>query len=124
MPLRLQSDVDPASLDGILATGEEKWIQLDRPLPVHLKDFTAWVKDDGTVRFHHDVQGRSGSMDRQAEAMQSARLPDSPRRPVPRGRARGVTSKPILRSAPHPLLPPLRHTSACSSKAGGAFASL
>jgi L,D-transpeptidase YcbB len=69
MLLRLQSDRDPDSLDAILATGEEKWIKLDRPLPVYLLYFTAWAQEDGTVRFHHDVYGRSGAMDGQAEEM-------------------------------------------------------
>jgi L,D-transpeptidase YcbB len=69
MLLRLQSDHDPDSLDAILASGAERWIKLDRPLPVYLLYFTAWVQEDGTVRFHHDVYGRSDAMDEQAEEM-------------------------------------------------------
>jgi L,D-transpeptidase YcbB len=69
--LRLQSDRDPDSLDGILATGAERWIKLDRPLPVYLLYFTAWAQEDGTVRFHHDVYGRSEAMDGQAEEMKA-----------------------------------------------------
>jgi len=69
MLLRLQSDHDPDSLDPILASGAERWIKLDRPLPVYLLYFTAWVQEDGTVRFHHDVYGRSDAMDEQAEEM-------------------------------------------------------
>ncbi len=72
MLLRLQSDRDPDSLDAILATGEENWIKLDRALPVYLLYFTAWAQEDGTVRFHHDVYGRSEVMDEQAEEMKSA----------------------------------------------------
>jgi L,D-transpeptidase YcbB len=71
MLLRLQSDHDPDSLDGILATGSEKWIKLDRPLPVFLLYFTAWAQDDGSVRFHHDVYGRSEAMDEQVEETRS-----------------------------------------------------
>jgi L,D-transpeptidase YcbB len=63
MLLRLQSDRDPDSLDAILAKGSEQWIKLDRPLPVYLLYFTTWVQEDGTVRFHHDVYGRSEAMD-------------------------------------------------------------
>lgn len=63
MLLRLQSDRDPDSLDAMLATGSEQWIKLDRPLPVYLLYFTTWVQEDGTVRFHHDVYGRSEAMD-------------------------------------------------------------
>jgi L,D-transpeptidase YcbB len=72
MLLRLQSDRDPDSLDPILATGEERWIKLDRPLPVYLLYFTAWAQEDGTVRFHHDVYQRSKAMDGQAEEMVTA----------------------------------------------------
>jgi L,D-transpeptidase YcbB len=71
MLLRLQSDRDPASLDAIFATGQERWIELDRPLPVFLLYFTAWAQADGSVRFHRDVYGRSEAMDGQAEEMQT-----------------------------------------------------
>jgi L,D-transpeptidase YcbB len=67
--LQLQSDHDPDSLDGILAGGSERWIKLDRPLPVYLLYFTAWAQDDGSVRFHHDVYGRSEAMEGQAKEM-------------------------------------------------------
>jgi L,D-transpeptidase YcbB len=69
MLLRLQSDLDPDSLDPILANGEEQWLKLDRPLPVYLLYFTAWAQEDGTVRFHRDVYNRSEAMDDQAEEM-------------------------------------------------------
>jgi L,D-transpeptidase YcbB len=71
MLLRLQSDRDPDSLDAIFASGKEQWVKLDRPLPVYLLYFTAWAQDDGSVRFHHDVYGRSDAMDVQAEEMQA-----------------------------------------------------
>jgi L,D-transpeptidase YcbB len=69
--LRLQSSHDPDSLDDILASGSEKWIRLERPLPVFLLYFTAWAQDDGSVRFHRDVYGRSEAMDEQAAEMQA-----------------------------------------------------
>jgi L,D-transpeptidase YcbB len=69
--LRLQSDRDPDSLDAIFAGGKEQWIELDRPLPVYLLYFTAWAQEDGSVRFHHDVYGRSEALDIQAEEMKS-----------------------------------------------------
>jgi L,D-transpeptidase YcbB len=69
MLLRLHSDLDPESLDAILATGAERWLKLDRPLPIYLLYFTTWVQEDGTVRFHHDVYGRSDAMDEQVEEM-------------------------------------------------------
>jgi L,D-transpeptidase YcbB len=74
MLLRLQSSQDPESVDAIRATGREQWLKLDRPLPVFLLYFTAWAQDDGSVRFHHDVYGRSEAMDGQAEEMQAPAL--------------------------------------------------
>jgi L,D-transpeptidase YcbB len=72
--LRLQSERDPDSLDGIVAGGKEQWIKLDRPLPVYIMYFTAWAQEDGTVRYHHDVYGRSEAMDGQAEELVTPRL--------------------------------------------------
>jgi L,D-transpeptidase YcbB len=69
--LQLQTSRDPDSLDAIFASGKEQWIKLDRPLPVYLLYFTAWAQEDGSVRFHHDVYGRSEVMDSQAEEMKS-----------------------------------------------------
>jgi L,D-transpeptidase YcbB len=84
MLLRLQSSEDPESLDAIFATGRERWIELDRPLPVFLLYFTAWAQDDGSVRFHHDVYGRSEAMDAQAEEMKApAILPPVAVAPLP-----------------------------------------
>ena len=79
MLLRLQSGQEPDSLDPILASGAEKWMKLDRPLPVYLLYFTAWAEEDGTVRFHHDVYGRSEVMDAQAEEMNPVTLPSTQR---------------------------------------------
>jgi L,D-transpeptidase YcbB len=69
MLLQLQSSQDPDTLDEILATGAERWIALDRPLPVFLLYFTAWAQEDGTVRFHHDVYGHDEAMGEQAVEM-------------------------------------------------------
>lgn len=57
----------PAEIDGLLKTGSEQWIKLDQKLPVYILYFTAWVQDDGTVRFHHDVYGRDEQLERQVE---------------------------------------------------------
>ena len=58
-----------ASLDGMLATGSEKWIPLKKPVPVYLLYFTAWVKEDGTLRFHHDVYGHDEELDTQVDGL-------------------------------------------------------
>jgi L,D-transpeptidase YcbB len=61
--LALQSDKDPDVLDELRSTGDEHWIALDRPLPIYLLYFTAWVQEDGTLRFHHDVYGHDEALD-------------------------------------------------------------
>ncbi|HUF50887.1 MAG TPA: L,D-transpeptidase family protein [Longimicrobiales bacterium] len=47
----------PSSLQAMLNTTTEKWINLKRPIPVYITYFTAWVGEDGTLRFHHDIYG-------------------------------------------------------------------
>ncbi len=75
MLLQLQSDHDPDSLDEIRSEGSERWLALDRPLPVFLLYFTSWAQQDGTVRFHHDIYGRSEAMGEQAEEMETRVIP-------------------------------------------------
>ncbi|CAN5739876.1 L,D-transpeptidase family protein [soil metagenome] len=62
-----QTDSGSGQLDALLTHWNERWIKLDRPLPVYLLYFTAWVEEDGTVRFHHDVYGRDEQLAPQAE---------------------------------------------------------
>jgi murein L,D-transpeptidase YcbB/YkuD len=49
---------DSTELNGMLASGQERWVKFQDKWPVYILYFTAFVKDDGTVRFHHDVYGR------------------------------------------------------------------
>jgi L,D-transpeptidase YcbB len=74
--LDLQTDRGAGQLDALLASRTERWIKLDRPLPIYILYFTAWVEEDGTVRFHHDVYGRDGQLEQQVEE----RLEDAPGR--------------------------------------------
>jgi murein L,D-transpeptidase YcbB/YkuD len=67
------SSHSPASIAGMVATGAEKWIALKRPIPVYLVYFTAWVKEDGTLRIHHDVYGHDDELESEVEEM----APDS-----------------------------------------------
>lgn len=53
----------PAALAAMVATGQEKWVPLRRAIPVYLVYFTAWVKEDGTLRFHHDVYGHDEELE-------------------------------------------------------------
>ncbi len=47
-----------------MEAGEERTVTLDRPLPVHLLYWTAWVAADGTVQFRADIYGRDGNLER------------------------------------------------------------
>jgi L,D-transpeptidase YcbB len=65
--LNMLSDRGESQLDTHLTHWNEQWIKLDRTMPVYLLYFTAWVEEDGTVRFHHDVYGRDEQMAPQVE---------------------------------------------------------
>jgi murein L,D-transpeptidase YcbB/YkuD len=58
----------------MVGTRREKWIPLKRTIPIYIVYFTAWVQEDGTLRFHHDVYGHDEELE-----LESARLqPDAP----------------------------------------------
>jgi L,D-transpeptidase YcbB len=65
--LDMQTERGAGQLDALLTNWTERWVRLDRPLPVYLLYFTAWVEEDGTVLFHHDVYGRDGQLEEQAD---------------------------------------------------------
>jgi L,D-transpeptidase YcbB len=70
--LDMQTDRGAGQLDALLTNWNERWVKLDRPLPVYILYFTAWVEQDGTVRFHHDVYGRDEKLDSQVEEREGA----------------------------------------------------
>ena len=56
----------PASdVDKLLASGEEQWVKFEEKWPVYILYFTAFVNEDGSVRFHHDVYGRDEMLENQ-----------------------------------------------------------
>ncbi|HSJ14237.1 MAG TPA: L,D-transpeptidase family protein [Longimicrobiales bacterium] len=63
--LRTATSRSPSELDAMLETHDEKWIKLDEKIPIYILYFTAWVQEDGTVRFHHDVYGRDEQLEEQ-----------------------------------------------------------
>lgn len=65
--LDMQTDAGSGQLDRHLTHWNEQWMRLDRPLPVYLLYFTAWVEEDGAVRFHHDVYQRDEKLAPQVE---------------------------------------------------------
>lgn len=52
------TDAGSSQLDDLLAGDREKWVQFDAGVPVYILYFTAWVGEDGSVRFHHDIYGQ------------------------------------------------------------------
>jgi L,D-transpeptidase YcbB len=65
--LDMLTDRGAGQLDAALTNWNERWIKLDRTMPVYLLYFTAWVQEDGTVRFHHDVYGTEDKLRPQVE---------------------------------------------------------
>ncbi len=57
----------PEQLDSLLASGKEKTIRFDEGVPVYIVYFTAWVDEDGTVRFMHDVYGHDGMLEQERQ---------------------------------------------------------
>ena len=72
--LRGNSDDPQALFQRMLDTGEEKWIKLKEPLPIHLVYFTAIPSADGRLRTYRDVYGRDALV---WQAMQKASQPGS-----------------------------------------------
>jgi murein L,D-transpeptidase YcbB/YkuD len=53
-----QSGWDRAALDAAIAAGKTRTVTLERPVPVLLTYFTAWVNRDGVLQLRGDVYGR------------------------------------------------------------------
>ncbi|MQA91887.1 MAG: L,D-transpeptidase family protein [Gemmatimonas sp.] len=69
--LDLQTDEGSAQIEPLLEDWQETPIELDRTLPIYILYLTAWVEEDGTVRFHPDVYGS----DQELEPQAAERLP-------------------------------------------------
>lgn len=52
----------PARIDHILASGKERTVFLEEPMPVHLSYRTAWVDENGVMQFREDVYGRDAQI--------------------------------------------------------------
>jgi L,D-transpeptidase YcbB len=61
------SRTPPEQLDSILADRKEKTIRFDEGVPVYILYFTAWVDEDGTVRFMHDVYGHDDMLEQERQ---------------------------------------------------------
>jgi murein L,D-transpeptidase YcbB/YkuD len=63
-----QKGWDRAAIDAALATGKTRTVTLERPVPVLLTYFTAWVDRDGELQLRRDVYGRDPKVLRALDA--------------------------------------------------------
>ena len=53
----------PQAIRAAMASGQERSVNLPRPLPVHIQYWTAWVGRDGAVQFRRDIYDRDAKLD-------------------------------------------------------------
>jgi murein L,D-transpeptidase YcbB/YkuD len=63
-----QKGWDRAAIDAALATGKTRTVTLERPVPVLLTYFTAWVDRGGELQLRRDVYGRDPKVLRALDA--------------------------------------------------------
>jgi murein L,D-transpeptidase YcbB/YkuD len=68
--LRDQPKWDRTAIETAMHSGEEQSVKLTQPVPVHIVYWTAWVEEDGTLRFADDVYGHDRT---QAAALERSR---------------------------------------------------
>lgn len=61
----------PEFVDRLQATGDERTIRFRRKIPIYILYFTAWVDDDGTPRFHHDVYKQNEALKTQTRSFET-----------------------------------------------------
>src|SRR6185369_10594507 len=61
--LQGSSEGTPDHLQELIASGQNHWIKIPNPIPVHILYWTAWVDGDGTVQFRDDVYGHDQRLD-------------------------------------------------------------
>ncbi len=60
--LKAKEGWDRARIDDVLASGKRTVVTLDRPLPIHIVYSTAWLAEDGTIRFYVDFYQRDNKL--------------------------------------------------------------
>ena len=76
--LTMLTDRDAAYYESLRQSSGEQWISFDEKVPVYILYFTAWVDEDGTIRFHEDIYDR----DRSLEGEQQDKLGPVTPRPI------------------------------------------
>jgi murein L,D-transpeptidase YcbB/YkuD len=60
--LKAKKGWDRARIDSVLASGKRTVVTLDTPLPIHIVYSTAWLAEDGTIRFYVDFYQRDDKL--------------------------------------------------------------
>lgn len=60
--LKNQPGWTPENIGKAMNASKEKWVKLDRPVPVVITYFTAWIDRDGLLNFRDDVYGHDLKM--------------------------------------------------------------
>ncbi len=62
--LREDAEWSPQRIRQVVASGAETTVRLQKPIPVHVLYWTAWMDPDGTVNFRNDIYGQDDSLAR------------------------------------------------------------
>jgi murein L,D-transpeptidase YcbB/YkuD len=57
-----QGGWDSAKLESAISRGTNRGIAIERPLPVHLVYWTAWVDEAGRTQFRNDIYNRDSNV--------------------------------------------------------------
>ena len=60
--LRDKSEWTPEKIRSAMHSGSEKWVTLDKPVPVVISYFTAWVDNQGMLNFREDIYKHDAEM--------------------------------------------------------------
>lgn len=60
--LRNQPEWTDRTINAAMSVSKEKWVTLDKPVPVIISYFTSWVDENGLLNFREDIYGRNKKM--------------------------------------------------------------
>ena len=47
-------------IQNLLSSGTEQTVSLNKPMPIHIQYWTAWIDRDGLLQFRKDIYNRDG----------------------------------------------------------------
>ncbi|MBB5438114.1 murein L,D-transpeptidase YcbB/YkuD [Pedobacter sp. AK017] len=60
--LRNQPEWSNVKINAAMIASKEKWVTLNKPVPVIISYFTSWIGEDGLLNFREDIYGRDKKM--------------------------------------------------------------